>query len=391
MSMPDINVPRRLLLGSTAAAAAGGLLTGFGAGGLRSAVAAAPAQEAPGGPGFRSFYGQYQSGIIDAQQEHAVFAGWDVLWRDGSRKQQLQALLQMLTDDSARLMGGRGVLADTEPEMAQPPSELTLTVGLGQSLLDVAGCGSIAQLPDFAGDELEEQYQQSDLLIQFCSQDPTVLHHAVRAVAKNLRGLARQRFAQAGFMRPMPGRETFRNLFGQVDGVNNPKDQLREQAVFGDGQDSWIANGTTLALRRFEMDLDRWDEVDATGRDFALGRRQADGSPLSGTSVDDPVDLAAVNDLGLPSIAANAHVALAKPSHAAESIHRRGYNYDDGQHAGLLFASYQRDPSTSFIPVQQRLAAADALNTWLKPVGSALYAILPGISEGGYLGEQLFS
>jgi len=390
MSMANTNVPRRLLLGSTAAAAVGGLLTGFGTGSLRAAGAAAPAQDASSGPGYRPFYGQYQSGIIDAQQEHAVFAGWDMRWQEGSKKQQLQALLQMITDDAARLMSGRGVLADTEPEMAQPPSELTVTVGLGQSLLEVAGAGNIAVLPSFAGDELKEQYRQSDLLIQFCSNDSTVLHHAVRAVSKNLRTLTAQRFSQTGFMRPMPGKETFRNLFGQVDGVNNPQGQLREQAVFGDGQDSWIAHGTTLALRRFEMDLDRWDEVDGSGRDFALGRRQSDGSPLSGGSVDDPVDLAAVNELGLPRIAANAHVALAKPSHAGESIHRRGYNFDDGQHAGLLFASYQRDPGTSFIPVQQRLAAADAFNTWLKPVGSALYAILPGINEGGYLGEQLF-
>ncbi|WP_159612120.1 Dyp-type peroxidase [Glutamicibacter sp. JC586] len=388
MSMPDTSVPRRLLLGSTAAAAAGGLLTGFGAGRMRAQ--AATTEQAPTGPGFRSFHGQYQSGIIDDQQQHAVFVGWDLNWREGSKKQQLQALLQMLSDDAARLMSGRGVLADTEPEMALPPSELTLTVGLGQSLLDVTGYGKVGAMPAFAGDELKEQYPQSDLLIQFCSQDPTVLHHAVRAVSKNLRELTSQRFVQTGFMRPMPGKETFRNLFGQVDGINNPADQVREQAVFGDGQNSWIPNGTTLALRRFEMDLDRWDEVDVAGRDFALGRRQSDGSPLSGSSIDDAVDLSAENELGLPSIAANAHVALAKPGHGGETIHRRGYNFDDGQHSGLLFASYQRDARSSFIPVQHRLAAADALNTWLTPVGSALYAILPGIAEGGYLGQQLF-
>ncbi len=384
MSMPDINVPRRLLLGSTAAAAAGGLLTGFGTGSLRAA--GAQESQAVSTPGYRPFYGRYQSGIIDAQQEHAVFAGWDLSWREGSRKDQLRSLLQMITDDASRLMSGRGVLADTEAEMAQIPSELTITVGVGQSLLEVIGQGKIGTMPAFAGDQLDERYGQTDLLIQFCSQDPTVLQHAVRAVSKNLRTLTRRRFVQSGFIRAKPGQEAFRNLFGQLDGINNPKDQAREQAVF---DDSWIGNGTTLALRRFEMDLDRWDEVDVSGRDFALGRRQADGSPLSGQSVDDPVDLAAVNGLGLPSIAANAHVALAKPAYAAQSIHRRGYNFVDAGRSGLLFASYQADPQASFIPVQHRLAAADALNTWLTAVGSALYAILPGIEEGMYLGEQL--
>ncbi|UTM46435.1 Dyp-type peroxidase [Glutamicibacter mysorens] len=376
--MPGISVDRRALLGTTAAAALGGMLTGFGTGKL--SVPAASAAE----PGYRPFYGKYQSGILDRQQAHAVFAGWDLHWREGSKKDQLRAMLQMITDDAARLASGRGVLADTEPEMAQPGCELTLTVGLGQSLLDVAGHGQVGTLPHFAGDQLEQQYGQCDLLIQFCAQDPTVLQHAVRAVSKNLRGLASRRFAQTGFA--SPGVHGFRNLFGQLDGVNNPEGEVREEAVFG--QPGWIENGTTLALRRFEMDLDGWDEVDTAGRDHALGRRQADGSPLSGGSVDDPVDLAAVNGLGLPAIAANAHVALARPGSADEVMHRRGYNFA-GQASGLLFASYQRDPATSFIPVQHRLAAADALNTWLKPVGSGLYAILPGVAEGGYLGEQL--
>lgn len=380
MRMPGTSVNRRVLVGTTAAVALGGMLTGFGTGKL-----SAPAPAATANPqGYRPFYGKYQSGILDGQQAHAVFAGWDLHWREGSKKEQLRAVLQMITDDAARLASGRGVLADTEPEMAQPGGELTLTVGLGQSLLDVAGRGQIGTLPRFAGDQLDEQYGQCDLLIQFCAQEQTVLHHAVRAVSKNLRGLGARRFAQTGFINP--GGRGFRNLFGQLDGINNPGGELRESAVFG--QPGWIENGTTLALRRFEMDLDGWDEVDGAGRDHALGRRQSDGAPLSGASVDDPVDLAAANELGLPAIAANAHVALAKPASADETMHRRGYNFD-GAASGLLFASYQRDPATSFIPVQHRLAAADALNTWLKPVGSGLYAILPGVREGGYLGEAL--
>ena len=187
--MPGISVDRRALLGTTAAAALGGMLTGFGAGKLSAPAASAPAASAPAanGPGYRPFYGKYQSGILDSQQGHAVFAGWDLHWREGSKKDQLRAMLQMITDDAARLASGRGVLADTEPEMAQPGGELTLTVGLGQSLLDVAGRGQIGTLPEFAGDQLEQQYGQCDLLIQFCAQDPTVLQHAVRAVSKNLR------------------------------------------------------------------------------------------------------------------------------------------------------------------------------------------------------------
>lgn len=370
-------------------AALGGMLAGFGA-----APAAADAGQTgqPEGQqgGTRQFYGRYQAGILDEAQLHAQFVGWDVIWGEGGKKEQLRALLRMLTDDAQRLASGRGVLADTEAEMAADPAQLTLTVGLGQRLLDQVGAGknAVGSMPEFAGDKLDERYGQSDLLVQFCSNDPTVLAHAVRAVGKNLRGLAKRVFTQRGFIQPAAG--AFRNLFGQLDGINNPAGDTRELAVFGTQENpSWISNGTTLALRRFEMDLDAWDELAVSGRDFALGRRQKDGSPLSGTSVADPVDLDAADELGLPKIGANAHVALARPGSGDEVIHRRGYNFVDGERSGLLFASYQRDARTSFIPVQRRLAAADALNQWLTPVGSALYAVLPGIEPGMYLGQQL--
>jgi len=364
-------VSRRSVLGGSAAAALGLAVLG---------TPAARAEEQAG-------TGGYQPGILEEAPLHAAFIGWDVNWAPGDKKPQLQALLSMITDDARRLMSGRGVLADTEAQMAAEPAGLTLTVAVGQRLLDAVGVAknAVGVMPKFAGDKLRKQYAQSDLLIQFCGQDPTVLAHAVRAVGKNLRGLCTRVFTQNGFIQPSAG--SFRNLFGQLDWINNPKDQTRELAVFGSAENpSWIPGGTTLALRRFEMKLDAWDEVSTAGRDYALGRRQSDGSPLSG-SVGDPVDIHALDELGLPKIAANAHVALARPASGDEVIHRRGYNFVDGDASGLIFASYQRDARTSFIPVQHRLAAADAMNRWLTPVGSALYAVLPGAEK--YLGEQL--
>lgn len=74
---------------------------------------------------------------------------------------------------------------------------------------------------------------------------------------------------------------------------------------------------------------------------------------------------------------------------------RRPYNYDDPPapgsttDSGLLFAVYQRDPGRSFVPVQRRLAAADALNRWVTTIGTATFAILPGAPPGGYLGQTL--
>lgn len=39
--------------------------------------------------------------------------------------------------------------------------------------------------------------------------------------------------------------------------------------------------------------------------------------------------------------------------------------------------------------MQQRISDGDALNEWVTPVGSASFAVLPGVREGEYLGQRL--
>jgi deferrochelatase/peroxidase EfeB len=77
---------------------------------------------------------------------------------------------------------------------------------------------------------------------------------------------------------------------------------------------------------------------------------------------------------------------------AASAIHTlgRGCSFTDrittdtGQlDAGLFFLAYQRDPRHQFIPLQQRLARRDALNEHIRHVGSAVYAVPPGVGDGG--------
>ncbi len=74
---------------------------------------------------------------------------------------------------------------------------------------------------------------------------------------------------------------------------------------------------------------------------------------------------------------------------------RRPYNYADGILAdgdpdeGLLFVAYQADLAKAFVPVQHRLAQEDALNRWTTHIGSAVYAVPPGVRRGGYVGEGL--
>lgn len=186
---------------------------------------------------------------------------------------------------------------------------------------------------------------------------------------------------------------------GLVDGSTNPRpaEPDFESLVWSTGAPAWFAGGTTLVLRRIAMTLSTWDELDTSGKELAVGRRIATGAPLSGQLESDEPDLTAVDGNGLPLIPAFSHVAQARARTPQERFLRRSYSYDDG-HAddedtgtGLLFASYQADIGRQFLPVQQRLAASDAMNAWTVPIGSAVFALPPGCDPGGYVGEGLLS
>lgn len=50
---------------------------------------------------------------------------------------------------------------------------------------------------------------------------------------------------------------------------------------------------------------------------------------------------------------------------------------------------FQRNPQRQFVAIQRRLGSSDALNEYIKHVGSAVFAVPPGASRGGYVGETL--
>ena len=58
--------------------------------------------------------------------------------------------------------------------------------------------------------------------------------------------------------------------------------------------------------------------------------------------------------------------------------------------AALISQSSQADIEAQFLPIQRRLAELDLLNEWTTPIGSAVFAVLPGCGPDGHLGEALF-
>jgi deferrochelatase/peroxidase EfeB len=78
-------------------------------------------------------------------------------------------------------------------------------------------------------------------------------------------------------------------------------------------------------------------------------------------------------------------------------IFRRGFSFSDGidtrtseLNAGLFFICYQKDPHAQFVALQSRLAGDDALNEYIQHQGSAVFAVPPGVRQGGYIGQELF-
>ena len=344
------------------------------------------------------FFGTHQPGIATAPQAHAVFVALTLApdaGRDGLRR-----LMRLWTSDASRLQRGIPTLADPQPDLAGPPGRLTVTVGLGRGALDKAGLADrapawLAPLPPFKVDRLEDRWSGGDVFLQVCGEDPIVLAHAVRSLIVSAKGIATIHWQQRGFRRPATSVSTMRNLMGQVDGTVQPAETDFDSLVWiGDEGPDWLRGGTSIVVRRIRMTMDTWDELDPEAKEQVIGRRLTTGAPLTGTKELDKADLDATK-AGLHVIPDFAHIRHAAPVAAKEKILRRPYNYDEpvtgaaNADSGLLFVCFQRDVVGQFVPIQTRLAASDLLNVWTIPIGSAVFAILPGAAEGSFLGQSL--
>ena len=350
------------------------------------------------------FYGEHQSGIETPMARLQSFIGLDLL--EPSRE-TADGVLRLVSDDAARLTQGQPALADTEPGIAANPAGLTITVGLGRPLFERTGLEAeippaLVEIPAFSTDAFEKPWVQTDFLLQVASDDAVTLAHAIRMLTKDLSTLTTVRWIQDGFTADAPahpGGVGGRNLMGQVDGTVNPAPgtpDFREVVWIDEDAPPWVAGGTVLVLRRIRMLLDDWEKLDLDTQENVIGRHLDSGAPLGGSTELEPFDYAAVDENGLPVIPEDAHIRVSHAATTSEMILRRPYSYNAGMRdgandMGLLFAAYMRDPSTSYIPMQQRVAESDAFNRWNTTIGSAAYFIPAGAPEGGYLAEGVFA
>jgi deferrochelatase/peroxidase EfeB len=211
------------------------------------------------------------------------------------------------------------------------------------------------------------------------------------------------RWSQLGFGRTSTtsrSQSTPRNLMGFKDGTANIKAEdtaaMDRYVWVGSEGPAWMRGGSYLVSRRIRMLLEVWDRSSLEDQEQTIGRDKYEGAPLGAAKEDDPLDLDA-EDGGEPVIPVDAHVRLASAKfNGGERILRRGYSFTDGVdeslgelEAGLFFICFQRDPERQFVAIQRRLGRMDALNEYIKHVGSAVFAVPPGAKRGGYVGETL--
>jgi deferrochelatase/peroxidase EfeB len=408
---------RRRLLTSAGIGAAG---IGLGAGGylVGHDTASADAAETTG---VVPFYGEHQAGISTPAQDRLFFASFDL---ETESRSELRELLEEWTKATVEMTEGKMIgtpagnhdmLAppeDTGEAVGLPASNLTVTFGFGPNLFDRPGLGLAAQkppvlkpIPFLPGDELNPHESDGDICIQACADDPQVVFHAIRDLARIGRGTVSMRWSQLGFGRTSSTtttQETPRNLFGMKDGTANIKAEdgaAMDKYVWVDEGPAWMRGGSYLVSRRIEMILEVWDRSALGDQEETIGREKYTGAPLGEKSEFDPLPLEEKGLDGKPVIPENAHVRLASATeNDGVRILRRGYSFTDGVdqalgelEAGLFFIAFQRDPEKQFVALQRKLGQFDALNEYIRHVGSGVFAVPGGTRQGGFVGEGMFA
>ncbi|WP_328740146.1 iron uptake transporter deferrochelatase/peroxidase subunit [Streptomyces erythrochromogenes] len=403
---------RRAVLGwggaglALGAAAAGGAAAAFG-GGSDMVSASAAGAAVP-------FHGAHQAGIASAVQDRLHFAAFDVKTKD---RAALVGLLKEWTA-AARLMTAGLPVGDVYEGLPEAPptdtgealglkaSRLTLTVGFGPGLFAKDRFGLEGRRPEalvdlelFPGDNLDPARSGGDLCVQACADDPQVAVHAIRQLARIGFGRVAVRWSQLGFGKTSsttPDEQTPRNMMGFKDGTRNisgtDKAALDKHVWVGAGDGSdWLTGGSYLVARRIRMNIETWDRTPLQEQEDIFGRDKGEGAPVGKSKEHDEPFLKAMKP--------QAHVRLAHPdTNNGATILRRGYSFTDGTDglgrldAGLFFLAYQRDVRTGFVPIQRNLAKSDVLNEYIQHVGSAVFAVPPGVRDkDDWWGRALFA
>lgn len=410
-------LPRRRMLAGLGMLGAAGVGVAGGFVGGRVGVESGAVQAPDATTGLITFRGRNQAGIVTEQQDRMMFATFNVTANSAA---ELREMLRDWTAAAEAMTKGQLIPGVQGNPQAPPPdtgeavglrtARLTITIGYGPSLFgDRFGLAPrkparFAALPPLPGEDLDSARTGGDIAIQACADDPQVAFHAIRNLARIGTGTVVLNWTEIGFGRTSSTSSTQatpRNLLGFKDGTRNisaeQKELLDSHVWIGDESDQgWLRDGSYLVTRRIRMFVNQWDRDYLADQENVIGRYKTTGAPLTGSKEFDTPDFAGKNPAGEPIIPDNAHIRLAAhENNNGIRILRRGYSFTDGTDstgnlmAGLFFIAYMKDPR-QFIDLQRKLGANDALNEYIKHIGSGLFVCPPGLAPGQDWARQLY-
>lgn len=400
-----MDTSRRSFFKGAAAGAAGTALTGaLLIGGARADANAAQTSSAVV-PASYPFGGPHQAGILTPgpadKQRFASFAAFDVI---ADTKADLVELMKVLTYRARVLTRGGAV---REAGIGHPPADsavlggdipadgLTVTVSVGSTLFadrfGLTGRAPLLLTPMkvFANDSPDPAWTHGDLHIQLCAHNPDTLHHALRDISKNTRGLMQLRWKAHGYSSPPRPSGSSRNLLGFKDGTANPGTTESPGLVWVDdpAEPAWAHGGSYQVVRLIRMLVEFWDRISIDEQEALFGRRRDTGAPLDGNAELDTPNYGA--DPEGKVIPLTAHIRLANPRTPDtdnQRIVRRSYNYDQGVdpngnvQCGHIFVAYQQDVHRQFETIQTRLAD-EPLVDYVQPFGGGYFFVFPGLTN----------
>ena len=208
------------------------------------------------------------------------------------------------------------------------------------------------------------------------------------------------RWSQLGFGKTSsttPDAQTPRNLMGFKDGTRNiagDRDATGWTSTSGsdaDGRPGWMAGGSYLVARRIRMHIETWDRTSLQEQEDIFGRDKGEGAPVGKAKERDEPFLKAMTARRARPARAPRHQRRGDDPAPRLLLHRR-HRRPRPPGRGPVLPRLPARPAQRVHPDPAQPGAHDALNEYIQHVGSALFAVPPGVrDQDDWWGRTLFS